>query len=200
MFWPCQIFSLRSSHCGGGWTLYSLSLPSPPILYTDILCVASAHQWSSPTTYRHLLCEGHIILRMALTTTTWMPGSSEALSRSYDDEFRNTLEELYRDSCALLADYYIMWVQHYPRIGYILRTAVNCQWRAVVSVVVRDGNILAGWVRINCSRRACPHLGSSSNRTMNCGSSEVRFLLDILYEVQKECLMWRACLWRSVSN
>jgi hypothetical protein len=100
--------SSQDSHCGGGWTLYSLSLPSPPILYTDILCVASSHQWSSPTTYRHLLCEGHIILRMALTTITWMPGSSEALSRSYDDEFRNTLEELYRDSCALLADYYIM--------------------------------------------------------------------------------------------
>jgi hypothetical protein len=145
------MFSLHSSHCGGGWTLYSLSLPSPPILYTDILCVASAHQWSSPTTYRHLLCEGHIILRTALTTSTWMPGSSEALSRSYDDEFRKTLEEMYRDSCALLADYYIMWVQQCSRIGRFLWTAVNCQWRA--------GNILAGWVHIDCSRRACPHLG-----------------------------------------
>jgi hypothetical protein len=57
--------------------------------------------------YRHLLCEGHVILRTALTTATWMPGSSEALSKSCDDEFRNTLEELYRDSCALLADCYI---------------------------------------------------------------------------------------------
>ena len=37
---------------------------------------------------------------------------------------------------------------------------------------------------------ACPHLGSSSNCTLNCRSFKVRFLLDILYEVQKECLMW----------
>lgn len=100
--------SSQDSHYSGGWTLYSLSLPSPCVLYTDILCVASAHQWSSPTTYHHLLCEGHIVLRTALTTAAWMPGSSEALPRFYDDEFTNTLDELYRDSCALLADYYIM--------------------------------------------------------------------------------------------
>jgi hypothetical protein len=37
------------------------------------------------------------------------------------------------------------------------------------------------------SRRDCPHLGSSSNRTVNCISTKVRFLLDILYELQKEC-------------
>lgn len=149
------MFSLNSSHCGGGWTLYSLSLPSPPALYSDILCVASAHQWSSPTTYRHLLCEGHIILRTALTTATWMPGSSEALPRSYDDKFTNTLEELYRDSCALLADYYVMWV----RIGCALLPLVNCQWWAFVNTVMRLGNILASWVHIiNCSRRAFPYL------------------------------------------
>lgn len=71
---------------------------------------------------------------------------------------------------------------------------------ALVSAVVRAGNILAGWVHINYSRRACPHLGSWSNCTVNYGSAKVIFLLDILYEVKKECLVWRTCLWYRVSN
>jgi hypothetical protein len=101
---------LNSSHCGGGWTLYSLTLPSPAALYNDILAVGCTHRWSSPTTYCHLLCEGHIILRTALTTVTWKPGASEVLPGSCSEEFMNKLEDLYRESCALLADYYIMWV------------------------------------------------------------------------------------------
>jgi hypothetical protein len=99
-----------SSHSGGGWTLYSLSVPSPAALYSDILCVGSAHRWSSPATYHHLLCEGHIILRTALNTATWRPGSSEALLSSFDEELTKEIRDLYRDSCALLADFYIMWV------------------------------------------------------------------------------------------
>jgi hypothetical protein len=158
IFSTCKTFSLDSSHCGGGWTLYSLSLPSPPVLYNDILCVASAHQWSSPTTYRHLLCEGHVILRTALTTATWMPGSSEAFARSYDDEFTNTLQELYRDSCALLADYYIMWVEHCWWIGCTLWTGVICRWLPLVNVVIMTWNILTGWVHINCLVWVCLYL------------------------------------------
>jgi len=88
--------------------LYSLSLPSPAALYNDILYVGSAHRWSSPTTYCHLVCEGHVILRTALTTATWKPGPCEALLSSYDEEFTNKLKDMYRDSCELLADYYVM--------------------------------------------------------------------------------------------
>lgn len=100
--------SSQDSHCGGGWTLYSLTVPSPAALYSDMLSVGSAHRWSSPATYRHLLCEGHVILRTALNTATWQPGSSEALTSSYDEKLTNEIKDLYRDSCALLADYYIM--------------------------------------------------------------------------------------------
>ncbi|KAJ4435469.1 hypothetical protein ANN_18085, partial [Periplaneta americana] len=100
--------SFSSSHCGGAWTLYSLSLPSPAALYSDILSVGSAHRWSSPTTYCHLLCEGHIILRTALNTVFWTPGSSEALPSTFEQKEMTKLEELYRESCALLADYYVM--------------------------------------------------------------------------------------------
>ncbi|XP_069678464.1 BLOC-2 complex member HPS3 isoform X2 [Periplaneta americana] len=100
--------SSQDSHCGGAWTLYSLSLPSPAALYSDILSVGSAHRWSSPTTYCHLLCEGHIILRTALNTVFWTPGSSEALPSTFEQKEMTKLEELYRESCALLADYYVM--------------------------------------------------------------------------------------------
>jgi hypothetical protein len=78
------------------------------MLYSDILCVGSAHRWSGPTTYRHLLCEGHVILRTALNITTWQPGSSEAETSSYGEKLTKEIKDLYQDSCALLADYYIM--------------------------------------------------------------------------------------------
>jgi hypothetical protein len=73
-----------------------------------MLSVGSAHRWSSPATYCHLLCEGHVILRTALNTATWQPGSSEALTSPYDEKLTNEIKDLYQDSCALLADYYIM--------------------------------------------------------------------------------------------
>ena len=87
--------------------MYSLSLPSPADLYTDILSVGTAHRWSSPTTYCHLVCEGHIILRTALATVMWKPEASEAVSVTLDQDDLKKLEELYKDSCALLADYYV---------------------------------------------------------------------------------------------
>lgn len=99
---------LNSSHCTGGWTLYSLTLPCPAALYNDILTVGSAHRWSSPTTYRHLLCEGHVILRTAIATVVWKPGTAEASPCSDSEEFTRQRDELYRESCALLADSYIM--------------------------------------------------------------------------------------------
>ncbi|XP_021913117.1 Hermansky-Pudlak syndrome 3 protein isoform X3 [Zootermopsis nevadensis] len=100
--------SSQDSHCSGGWTLYSLTLPCPAALYNDILTVGSAHRWSSPATYRHLLCEGHVILRTAIATVTWKPGTTEALPCSDSEEFTRQRDELYRESCALLADSYIM--------------------------------------------------------------------------------------------
>nr|CAD7400072.1 unnamed protein product [Timema cristinae] len=83
-------------HQEGSWTLYTLKLPTPTTLYTDIMTVGSVHRWSSPTTYCHLLCEGHIILR----TELYM------MSQNTKEE-NKTLLSLYKDSCGLLADFYI---------------------------------------------------------------------------------------------
>jgi hypothetical protein len=82
-------------------------MPSPAVLYGDILCVGSAHRWSGPATYRHLLSEGRVILRTALDIVAWRPGSYGAETGSCGEELTKEIEDLYQESCALLADYYI---------------------------------------------------------------------------------------------
>ncbi|XP_076242373.1 BLOC-2 complex member HPS3 [Calliopsis andreniformis] len=87
------------------WTLYSLILPKLENLYYDILNAAKSHKSSSPGTYRHLLGEAHTLIRLAKDT---------AYDCSDIDELDDTaskngtkLKNLYNQSCALLADYYI---------------------------------------------------------------------------------------------
>ncbi|KZC15171.1 PREDICTED: uncharacterized protein LOC107193140 [Dufourea novaeangliae] len=87
------------------WTLYSLILPKLENLYYDILNTARSHKSSSPSTYRHLLGEAHALIRLAKDTSCNCSDNDEV------DDIANKnglkLKNLYNQSCALLADYYI---------------------------------------------------------------------------------------------
>ncbi|KAG7188443.1 hypothetical protein KM043_008084 [Ampulex compressa] len=87
------------------WTLYSLTLPKLEHVYSDILNAAGSHKSSSPSTYRHLLGEAHALLRLA------KDASYNWLDVYENDDMANNhalkLKNLYNQSCALLADYYI---------------------------------------------------------------------------------------------
>ncbi|XP_076646391.1 BLOC-2 complex member HPS3 [Halictus rubicundus] len=87
------------------WTLYSLILPKLENLYYDVLNAARSHKASSPGTYRHLLGEAHALIRLAKDTVC------NALENEEVDDATNKngmkAKNLYNQSCALLADYYI---------------------------------------------------------------------------------------------
>ncbi|XP_012533223.1 Hermansky-Pudlak syndrome 3 protein homolog [Monomorium pharaonis] len=85
------------------WTMYSLNLPKFENVYFDILNVAKSHKSSSPSTYRHLLGEAHALIRLAKDI-------SYNDNEKFDDATHKNdlkLKNLYNQSCALLADYYI---------------------------------------------------------------------------------------------
>lgn len=87
------------------WTLYSLNLPKFENIYFDILNAARSHKSSSPSTYRHLLGEAHALIRLA--KDLFYDGSD---NEEFDDATQKNelkLKNLYNQSCALLADYYI---------------------------------------------------------------------------------------------
>ncbi|XP_012059658.1 PREDICTED: Hermansky-Pudlak syndrome 3 protein [Atta cephalotes] len=86
------------------WTMYSLNLPKFENVYFDILSAARNHKSSSPSTYRHLLGEAHALIRLAKDVFYDMN------NEEFDDMTRKNdlkLKNLYNQSCALLADYYI---------------------------------------------------------------------------------------------
>lgn len=88
--------------------MYSLELPSPKVVFSDVLIVADTHRFTSAQTYRHLVSEAHMVLRLSLTLIKWtsLEGSVQIITKS-----KSNTEELvksYRDSCTLLADHYIM--------------------------------------------------------------------------------------------
>lgn len=86
------------------WTMYSLNLPSLENVYFDILNAARNHKSSSPSTYRHLLGEAHALIRLAKDV------SYNDNNEEFDDAMHKydlKLKNLYNQSCALLADYYI---------------------------------------------------------------------------------------------
>ncbi|XP_066997400.2 BLOC-2 complex member HPS3 isoform X2 [Anabrus simplex] len=97
-----------SSHnsLGASWTLYSLQIPSPPLLYHDFVSAGTIHRWTSPNSYCHLLSEAHIILWTALTVIRWLPHDDQAIPYK-DQEDADIILQLYRESCALLGDYHI---------------------------------------------------------------------------------------------
>ncbi|KAL6261564.1 hypothetical protein P5V15_006651 [Pogonomyrmex californicus] len=88
------------------WTMYSLNLPKFENVYFDILNAARSHKSSSPSTYRHLLGEAHALIRLVKDISYYDGVNNEEL----DDVIHKNdlkLKNLYNQSCALLADYYI---------------------------------------------------------------------------------------------
>ncbi|KAL1123558.1 hypothetical protein AAG570_002635 [Ranatra chinensis] len=77
-------------------TVYGLLLPSASNLYTDMMAVANSHRFTSSSTYYHLLAEAHAILRSVVYLST------DPETRPQQRE-----KELYDESCALFADYYL---------------------------------------------------------------------------------------------
>ncbi|XP_024084800.1 uncharacterized protein LOC106674330 isoform X2 [Cimex lectularius] len=77
-------------------TLYCLRLPSPGTLYTDFLAIGSTHKFTNPVTYCEMLTEAHSLLR--------------SLTHVHSDPDYSPLQmevELFRESCALVAEYYL---------------------------------------------------------------------------------------------
>lgn len=91
--------------------MYKLELPTAKMIFHDISIVANVHRFTSPQTYCHLMSEAHVILRTALLLTKWSSKqeghvtSVVPLRRNIED-----LAEIYRVSCALLGDHYILFV------------------------------------------------------------------------------------------
>lgn len=86
------------------WTMYSLNLPSLENVYFDILNAAKNHRSSSPSTYRHLLGEAHALIRLA-KDVFYNDNNDEFDDATHKNDLK--LKNLYNQSCALLADYYI---------------------------------------------------------------------------------------------
>ncbi|XP_015124474.1 uncharacterized protein LOC107046379 [Diachasma alloeum] len=87
------------------WTYYSLALPNPEDVYYDILGAANNHKGSSPCTYKHLLGEAYTVLKLAKDMVYYT--SDVEYSSNINDTSRSHLDNLYRQSCGLLADYYV---------------------------------------------------------------------------------------------
>ncbi|XP_071573021.1 BLOC-2 complex member HPS3 [Temnothorax nylanderi] len=87
------------------WTMYSLNLPKFENVYFDILNAARSHKSSSPSTYRHLLGEAHALIRLAKDVSYDGVDNEEFDDATHKNDLK--LKNLYNQSCALLADYYI---------------------------------------------------------------------------------------------
>lgn len=89
--------------------MYKLELPTPKTIFNDISIVANVHRFSSAQTYCHLMSEAHMILRTNLLLIKWLKKDEGNVSlvlpqkRNLDD-----LADVYRVSCALLGDHFIL--------------------------------------------------------------------------------------------
>lgn len=91
------------------WTLYNLELPTPKTIFNDISIVANVHRFSSTQTYCHLMSEAHIILRVALLLKKWsVIEENVKLILPVKMINNDDIVDIYRTSCALLGDYFIM--------------------------------------------------------------------------------------------
>lgn len=88
------------------WTYNSLSLPNPEDVYNDILNAAYNHRESSPKTYKRLLGEAFSILKTG--KDIFFYSSDAAYSSNIDTAFHQRLENLFKQSCALLGDFHIL--------------------------------------------------------------------------------------------
>lgn len=101
-------FVCLNSSTAAYWTLYSLELPTPKTVFSDISIVANSHRFTSVQTYCHLMNEAHMILRASLILAKWNFSEGNVsliLVRKMHDE---DVKEAYRTSCALLGDHFVM--------------------------------------------------------------------------------------------
>lgn len=89
-------------------TLYNLELPSHKTVFNDISIVANVHRFTSVLTYCHLMSEAHMGLRMALLLKKWSVTEDNVKLIIHKNSNKEDLIEIYRTSCALLGDHYIM--------------------------------------------------------------------------------------------
>ncbi|XP_034238790.1 Hermansky-Pudlak syndrome 3 protein homolog [Thrips palmi] len=89
------------------WTLYSLRLPTPEVLFSDMVAVGESHRVASPSTYCHLLGEAHCVLASARHLSD-QPGATASPVAKVLDESEEALQALYRESCAYLGDFHVM--------------------------------------------------------------------------------------------
>ncbi|CAB3376857.1 Hypothetical predicted protein [Cloeon dipterum] len=107
--------SSQDSQNGSNWTIYSLKVPSSSDLYQDMLQLANIHRGSAPSTYLHLLTEAHTVLGTARQCLNWRldsvsQGSVVVAVPGWEasPEANRRLERCFKESCALLGDFYIM--------------------------------------------------------------------------------------------
>ena len=79
-------------------TLYMLEVESSETLYRDMVGVGGPHRLSSGPTYLHLLSEGHALLKFVTHLSTSHLPHHKPTQQQWD---------LYKESCALFADYYL---------------------------------------------------------------------------------------------
>jgi len=102
---PTKNYIVLLAKADSSWTLYSLNLPKLENVYFDILNAAKNHKSSSPSTYRHLLGEAHALIRLIKDVFYDGPDNEESEDMIHKNDLK--LKNLYNQSCALLADYYI---------------------------------------------------------------------------------------------
>uniref|UniRef100_A0A023EXH9 Uncharacterized protein n=1 Tax=Triatoma infestans TaxID=30076 RepID=A0A023EXH9_TRIIF len=88
-----------NSNDNGLQTIYGLRLSTTGTIYTDLLAVASLHTFTSPSVYCQLLSEAHTVLRTAVSITDNIHWENQQIEPCDS--------ELYRESCALLAEFYL---------------------------------------------------------------------------------------------
>lgn len=105
---PTHSVGSNSSSNAVYWTLYSLESPSPKTIFNDFLIVANEHRFSSLPTYRNLMNEAHMILRVALFLKKWTTTDDSIKLAKIQKENMDDISEMFRGSCALLGDHFIM--------------------------------------------------------------------------------------------
>lgn len=96
-----------ASSTASPWTMYSLRLPTPEVLFSDMVAVGESHRVASPSTYCHLLGEAHCVLASARLLSD-QPGATASPPAKTLDENEEALQALYRESCAHLGDFLML--------------------------------------------------------------------------------------------
>ncbi|XP_044762835.1 uncharacterized protein LOC123319874 isoform X2 [Coccinella septempunctata] len=105
---PTHSVGSNSSSNAVYWTLYCLESPTPKTIFNDFLIVANEHRFSSLPTYRNLMNEAHVILRVALFLKKWTTTEDCIKLARIHKENMDDISEMFRGSCALLGDHFIM--------------------------------------------------------------------------------------------